>query len=147
MLLTAYEHAEFTQPGDVVVTATPSFGACVDEEGLSVVAFPARVLRVRPDAERPVRPRVLAALLRAAAAEYARVGGAVRAARRLEDFPIPDLDQEEADRYEALLAEIGRRTTLLRQQTAALDDLAALTAAGLTDGTLTLIEPPASFRS
>lgn len=147
VLLTAYEHAEFTQPGDVVVTATPSFGACVDEEGLSVVAFPARVLRVRPDADRPVRPRVLAALLRAAAAEYARVGGAVRAARRIEDLPIPDLDQEEADRYEALLAEISRRTALLRQQTAALDDLAALTAAGLTDGTLTLIEPPASFRS
>ncbi|WP_405802594.1 hypothetical protein OG291_27550 [Streptomyces halstedii] len=147
VLLTAYEHAEFTQPGDVVVTATPSFGACVDEEGLSVVGFPARVLRVRPDAERPVRPRVLAALLRAAAAENARVGGAVRAARRIEDLPIPDLDQEEADRYEALLTEINRRTALLRQQTAALDDLAALTAAGLTDGTLTLIEPPASFRS
>ncbi|WP_307827369.1 hypothetical protein [Planomonospora sp. ID82291] len=142
VFIAEYEHAGFTRPGDVVVTTSPEFGAYVDEEGLRVVAYPARVLRVRPDAERPVRPRVLAALLRAAAAEHRRVSGAVRASRRLEDLSIPDLAPEEAERYDTLLAEIDRRSALLRAQTAALDDLARLTAAGLTDGTLTLLPAP-----
>ncbi|MBC9717990.1 hypothetical protein H9Y04_36205 [Streptomyces sp. TRM66268-LWL] len=141
---TMYEHAEFTEPGDVVVTATPSFGAYVDDEGLSVVAFPARVLRVRSDAENPIRPRVLAAVLRAAAAEHERVPGAVRASRRIEELLIPDLSDSEAQRYEALLVDIARRTALLRQQAAALDDLAAMTADGLIDGTLTITDPTLS---
>ncbi|WP_055481181.1 SAM-dependent DNA methyltransferase [Sphaerimonospora mesophila] len=139
LFITEYEHANFTRPGDVIVTSSPEFGAYVDEEGLSVVTYPARILRVRPDAERPVRPMVLAALLRAAAAEYGRVSGAVRASRRLEDLLIPDLSPDEADRYDTLLAEIGRRDALLRAQTTALDELARLTAAGLADGTLTLL--------
>ncbi|WP_405991130.1 hypothetical protein [Streptomyces sp. NBC_00986] len=144
VLLNTYEHAYFTEPGDIVVTATPSFGAYVDDEGLSVVAFPARVLRVRADAEHPVRPRVLAALLRSAAAEHRRVSGAVRSARRIEDLLIPDLPGDEAERYDALLADIARRTALLRQHAAALEDLTSLTAAGLVDGTLTLAEPLSS---
>ncbi|MGW4632395.1 hypothetical protein [Nocardia sp. NPDC004415] len=143
VLLTVYQHAEFTEPGDIVVTANPSFGAHVDEEGLSVVAYPARILRARQDCDpgRPVRPRVLAALLRSAAAEHGRASGAVRAAHPIEDLLIPDLEAVEAEHYDALLAEISRRTALLRQQTAALDDLVRLTADGLTDGTLTLNAP------
>ncbi|MET7298171.1 hypothetical protein [Embleya sp. NPDC005575] len=141
VLLTVYEHAEFTEPGDVVVTANPSFGAYVDEIGLSVVTFPARVLRIRPGAERPLRPRVLAALLRTAAAQQRRTSGAVRAARRIEDILIPDLDPEEAVRYDTLLAEITQRAALLRDQATALEDLNRLTAAGLTDGTLTVLNP------
>ncbi|MEU6411302.1 hypothetical protein [Microbispora sp. NPDC046933] len=138
----AYEHANLTRPGDVIVTTSPEFGAYVDEEGLRVVAYPARILRARPEAERPVRPRVLAALLRAAAMEHGRARGAVRASRRLEDLLIPDLAADEAERYDALLAEIGRRDALLRAQIAALDDLNRLTAAGLADGTLTLLPTP-----
>ncbi|GGO19477.1 type II restriction endonuclease subunit M [Microbispora rosea subsp. aerata] len=142
VLTAAYEHANLTQPGDVIVTSTPDFGVYVDEEGLCVVAYPAHILRVRPDVERPVRPRVLAALLRAASAEHRRVNGAVRASRRLEDLLIPDLTLDEAERYDALLAEIARRDALLRAQIAALEDLNRLTAAGLVDGTLTLLPTP-----
>ncbi|MFF4128336.1 hypothetical protein ACFYYP_32840 [Microbispora rosea] len=143
LLFTAvYEHANLTRPGDVIVTTSPEFGVYLDEEGLCVVAYPARILRARPDAERPVRPRVLAALLRAAAAEHGRVRGAVRASRRLEDLLIPDLTPDEAERYDALLAEIGRRDALLRAQITALEDLNRLTAAGLADGTLTLLPTP-----
>ncbi|MBM7172234.1 hypothetical protein JQK87_28340 [Streptomyces sp. G44] len=133
-----YEHAAFTEPGDIVVTANPSFGAYVDEEGLSVVAFPARILRIRQDAERPLRPRALAALLRAAAAENRRTRGAVRAARKIEEYHIPDLAPDEAADYEATLADIARRVALLREQAAALEDLEHLTAAGIADGTLTI---------
>ncbi|THV22098.1 N-6 DNA methylase [Glycomyces paridis] len=142
ILFTAYEHAIFTEPGDIVVTANPRFGAIVDEEGLSIVAYPARVLRVRPEAPRPLRPRVLAALLQAAASEHPRTAGAVRAPRRIDDFVIPDLDPEETERYEALLARIARRTAALREQTAILEDLTRLTAAGLIDGTLAIPPDP-----
>ncbi|MGW7258694.1 hypothetical protein [Streptomyces sp. NPDC054834] len=138
VFLTGYEHAQFTEPGDIVVTTSPRFGAYVDEAGLSLVAAPARILRVHPDADPPVLPRVLAALLRAAAAEYARTSGAVRASRGVEDLLIPDLSWDEAERFDALLAELDSRATLLREQSAALDDLARTTAAGIADGTLTL---------
>ncbi|WCN07385.1 hypothetical protein [Streptomyces sp. M92] len=142
LLLTAYDHAEFTEPGDLVVTANPRFGVHLDEAGLSVVAAPARVLRVRPDADPPVFPRVLAALLRAAAAEYARTSGAVRASRGIEDLLVPDLGREEAERFDALLAEVEGRAALLREQCAALDDLASTAAAGVADGTLTFQDLP-----
>jgi len=66
----------------------------------------------------------------------------VRAPRRLEDLIIPDLPPDEADRYDALLAMIGRRSALLRAQAAVLDDLSRLVAAGIADGTLTLLPPP-----
>ncbi|MFI9615374.1 hypothetical protein ACIHCM_27475 [Streptomyces sp. NPDC052023] len=138
ILLTAYDHAQFTEPGDLVVTAHPHFGVHVDTEGVCLVAAPARILRVHPDADPPVRPRVLAALLRAAAAEHARTSGAVRASRRIEDLVIPDLSRAEADLYEAVLAEIEGRAALLREQTAALDDLTRVMAAGMADGTLTI---------
>ncbi|MFJ9802848.1 DNA methyltransferase family protein [Streptomyces wuyuanensis] len=142
LLLTAYEHAQFTEPGDVVVTASPRFGVHVDTGGLSVVAAPARILRVHPDADPPVQPRVLAALLRAAAAEYARTSGAVRASRSIEDLNIPDLGRAEAELYDAALAEIEDRAALLRQQSAALDDLVRITAAGIADGTLAIQNLP-----
>jgi hypothetical protein len=144
LLVTAYEHAQFTEPGDLVITANPRFGVYVDEEGLSIVAAPARILRVHPGANPPVRPRVLAALLRAAAFEHARTSGAVRASRRIEDLLIPDLSQEEAERFDAVLAEMESRTTLLREQSTALDDLVRLTAAGVADGTLTIQNFPST---
>ncbi|MEV4788564.1 hypothetical protein AB0K53_24470 [Streptomyces tuirus] len=144
ILLTAYEHAQFTEPGDLVVTAHPHFGVYVDVEGVSLVAAPARILRVHPDADPPVGPRVLAALLRAAAGEHARTSGAVRASRRIEDLVIPDLSSAEADLYEAVLAEVESRAALLREQTAALDDLTRVMAAGMTDGTLTIQPLPHS---
>lgn len=142
IFLTAYGHAQFTEPGDLVVTAHPHFGVYVDTEGVSLVAAPARILRVRRDADPPVRPRALAALLRAAAAEHARTSGAVRASRRIEDLVVPDLSRAEADLYEAVLAEIEGRAALLREQTAALDDLTRVMAAGMADGTLTIRHLP-----
>ncbi|MFF5390892.1 hypothetical protein ACFY5H_21495 [Streptomyces sp. NPDC013012] len=142
LVLTAYEHVQFTEPGDLVVTTSPRFGVHVDTEGLSIVVAPARILRVHPDADPPVRPRALAALLRAAAFDHGRTSGAVRASRGIEDLSVPDLGREELERYEAVLAEIERRAELLRQQSEALDDLARITAAGMADGTLTIQNLP-----
>ena len=142
VLHTVYEHAEFTEPGDVIVTAVPDFAAHIDEEGLSVVVYPAKVLRPRRDTPRPVRPHVLAALLGAAAARRPRAAGSVRAPTRIEDLSIPDLNPIDADHYETLSAWIERRRSVLREQIAVLGDLGRLTAAGFDDDTLTIAPDP-----
>ncbi|MBB2911252.1 hypothetical protein FHS43_002517 [Streptosporangium becharense] len=136
-VLAGYEYAAFTEPGDLVYTLTPRLGFTVDHEGTCVVAFPARVLRVAPASERPLTPRVLAALL-SAARNTGRSRGAVRPARRIEDFVLPDLDPADAARLDALLAEVERRRELLRAQDDALEEIRRLTVAGFADGTLTI---------
>ncbi|MER6111119.1 DNA methyltransferase family protein [Streptomyces hirsutus] len=138
LLMTAYRHVAFTEPGDLVITAQPEFGAYIDADGFSVVAYPARVLRIRSKAARPVRPRVLAAFLSMAAAEYRRTRGSVHSARTLEELEFPDVGPVVAERLDALLEEIERRSSVLRQQIGALDELGSLATAGMADGTLTL---------
>ncbi len=141
VLAAEYDRVALTEPGDVVYTLAPRLGLRVDHDGFSVVAFPARVLRTNPDAARPLTPRVLAALL-GAARGTARSPSAVRPARRIEDYQLPDLAPDEVQRFDALLAEFERRERLLHAQDDALADARRLTVAGLADGTLTLAGPP-----
>ncbi|CAL9502254.1 hypothetical protein SUDANB145_03445 [Streptomyces sp. enrichment culture] len=141
VLATEYDRVALTEPGDVVYTLTPRLALYVDHDGFSVVAFPARVLRVDPDAGRPLTPRVLAALL-GAARGTGRSPSAVRPARRIEDYQLPDLTPDEVRRFDALLAETEHRERLLRAQADALAEARSLTIAGLTDGTLTLGDLP-----
>ncbi|KOV24895.1 hypothetical protein ADK60_23220 [Streptomyces sp. XY431] len=136
VLATAYEHVALTEPGDLVYTLSPELGLLIDHDGFSVAAFPARVLRVNPDAERQLKPRVLAALL-GVARGAGRSPSAVRPAHRIEDYELPDLDRDDVDRFDALLAEIERRERMLRTQADALAEARRLTVAGLADGTLT----------
>jgi hypothetical protein len=136
VLAAGYEQVGFTEPGDVVYTLAPRLGVLLDEDGFSVVAFPARALRVNPHAARPLRPRALAALI-AEAHGTARAPGAVRAVKRIEDYIVPDLDDTDLTRFDALLAEIDHRRALLRAQDDALQDIRRLAAAGFADGTLT----------
>lgn len=140
VLATAYEHVALTEPGDIVYTTTPHLSLMVDHDGFSVVAFPARVLRVNPDADRPLTPRVLATLL-GAARNTGRSPSAVRAARRIEDFTLPDLEPPDIERLDALLADIESRRELLHSQDAALAEVRRLTVAGFADGTLTIDRP------
>jgi hypothetical protein len=44
----AYPAGRVTEPGDVVFCTSPRPAAIVDEEGTSVVVFPARILRINP---------------------------------------------------------------------------------------------------
>ncbi|WP_190017025.1 hypothetical protein [Streptomyces lucensis] len=142
VLASEYDRVALTEPGDVVYTLTPRLGLYVDHDGFSVVAFPARILRVELEAARPLTPRVLAALL-GAARGTARSPGAVRPARRIEDYQLPDLDPAEVVTFDALLAETEHRERLLRAQADALAEARSLTMAGLADGTLTLADPTA----
>lgn len=137
VLAASYEHAALTEPGDLVYTTARRLTLMIDHDGFSVAAFPARVLRVVPDAERPLTPRVLAALL-GAARNTGRSPSAVRAARRMEDVTIPDLDPADVERLDALLADIEVRQSMLRAQESALTEIRALTVAGFADGSLTI---------
>lgn len=136
-IFASYTYAAFTEPSDIVYTTAPRFGLMVDHGGFSVVAFPARILRVIPEVERPFTPRVLAALL-GAARNTGRSPGAVRPARRIEDFTVPDLDPVDVERFDAFLADIERRRELLRTQDDALAEISRLAIAGFADGTLTI---------
>lgn len=71
----------------------------------------------------------------------------MRAARRIEEYQLPDLDPDEVLRFDALLAETERRERLLRAQADALAEARHLTIAGLADGTLTLGETRTSNRT
>ncbi|MCZ4103370.1 N-6 DNA methylase [Streptomyces sp. H39-C1] len=137
VLAAKYDRVALTEPADVVYTLVPRLGLYVDYEGFSVVAFPARVLRVIRGTVRPLTPRVLAALL-GAARNTGRSPSAVRPARRIEEYQLPDLDPDDVERFDVLLAETERREALLRAQADALAEARRLTVAGLADGTLTL---------
>ncbi|MFC0003513.1 DNA-binding protein [Micromonospora siamensis] len=134
-LAAEYPHVGLTDPGDLVVTTVPQFGVLLDEDGFSVIEFPARGLRISPgDA---LTPRVLKALLDTAR-NTTRSPGAVRGAR-LGDVTIPDLGRDEAARLDDVLRRLDERERLLQQQAGLLVELRELAVAGFADGTLTTL--------
>lgn len=143
VLVSRYPRAQLTEPGDVVITLTPHLRAYHDEEGFSLVEFPARVLRILPDGRDRFTPRVLVALLRGVPVK--RPPGAVRAAARVADLQLPLLPPADVARLDAMLAAVDARRNLARRELELLDHLNGLAVSGLTDGKLTITDvlPPA----
>lgn len=140
VLAAEYPHVTLTEPGDVVYASADSeFDMLIDHEGAAVVTFPARVLRVNPRTRRALTPRVLA-LLMEGAANTPQVSGQVRAPRGVGELVLPDLAPEEVRRLDDFLGATERRQALLAEQQAELDTIRRLTAAGFSDGTLTVFE-------
>lgn len=134
-LAAEYPHVGLTEPRDLVVTTVPHFGVFLDEDGFSVIEFPARGLRVSPgDA---LTPRVLKALL-VTARNTTRSPGAVHAPR-LRDVTIPDLHPDEATRLNEVLRRLDERERLLQRQAGLLAELRELAVTGFADGTLTTL--------
>ncbi|MGH3889846.1 MAG: hypothetical protein ACRDSZ_25325 [Pseudonocardiaceae bacterium] len=131
-----YPRATLTEPGDVVVTLTPAWGVHVDEDGYSVVAFPARTLRIHADHRDGLTPRVLAALLTVASS--ARAPGAVRSPRKLDDWEIQLPDPPTVQRLDAVLADFDARRRLAEDELHLIDDLSQIAVSGLADGRLAL---------
>ncbi|HUZ26910.1 MAG TPA: hypothetical protein VMV07_24430 [Streptosporangiaceae bacterium] len=143
VVLAGLPRVRLTEPGDVVVTTTPEFGVLVDHAGLAVVEFPAKVLRI-PAAERQsFTPRTLAGLL-AGRMPSLRPAGAVRPPRRLEDHELPALSPAEVQFLDQLLAALDARQEAARQELDLVAELRDITTSGLSDGTLTLTEPPSA---
>lgn len=66
LLVTAYPRAQLTEPGDVIFLSGSRPAAWVDPVGLSVVAYPARILRIADQAAAQLVPELVAADLAAA---------------------------------------------------------------------------------
>lgn len=143
VLATAYPKAEFTEPGDVIVTLTPRLGVYLDREGFAVVEFPARVLRIPDHAAGHLRPRVLAALLARLGEVTGRADGAIRSAHRLAALPLPELPPDEVVRLDSLLAALDERRDVARRELALLDELDRIATTGLAVGRLTISTEPA----
>ncbi|ADG89213.1 N-6 DNA methylase [Thermobispora bispora DSM 43833] len=141
VLAEKYPRARLTEPGDVIVTMSPRFGVHVDHDGFSVVEFPARILRIPEQERQQLTPRVLAALL-AAGHAGTRAAGAVRPASRLDELCIPLLPPAEVRRLDELLAVADERRRLARREIDLLDEVCRITAAGLSNGTLTIASTP-----
>jgi hypothetical protein len=135
VLADRYPRAVLTEPGDVVVTDVPRFGVLVDDLGFAVVESPARIVRIPASERAGLRPKVLAALLAVNSAGV-RPEGAVRASARLTERRVTVLTPAEADRLEALLADLDERRRHAQVEIDALDELCRIAALGLMDGTL-----------
>jgi hypothetical protein len=122
-----YPSARYTEPGDVVFCTTPDAGAVVDTDGLGVVQYPARVLRV-VDAG-------------AAAGLAPLVARALRAVPRGADWRtarVPRLPEDRARTLAATLDGLAAARADLARRAAALDTLSDALARGVAYGTLTL---------
>jgi hypothetical protein len=137
VLATRYPRARLTEPGDVLVTTVPVFGALVDQDGFGVTEFPVRALRIVGAGRAVLTPRVLAAMLNSGN-QAARPGGAVRATRRMEDHQVPLLPPDEVARLDVLLAEVGARRDSAQREIDLLDEFCAIITVGLGDGTLSI---------
>lgn len=129
----AHPEAHLSSPGDVILSLAPRPAAAVDHAGLSVVEYPARVLRITERGKRNFTPRVLAALLNLAE----RADGAIRPAQRITELRLPLLPTAVLERFDRLLTEIEERHDRARRELDALHELREIAASGLADGTLT----------
>lgn len=145
VLASEYPRATLTEAGDVVVTLAPRYGVHLDRDGLAVVEFPARVLRIPSSAGVPLTPRVLAALLVSlpeTGHPTARAPSAVRGPVKLADVPLPLPPADEVAELDALLAAADARRDLARRELDTLDELCRTATTGLVHGTLTLAGAP-----
>ncbi|GAA1790118.1 hypothetical protein HC028_00135 [Planosporangium flavigriseum] len=141
VLAAKYPRVRLTEPDDLVVTLVPRLCVYRDQDGFSVVEFPARVLRIPPSERYRFTPRVLAELL-THVGQAGRAAGAVRAASRLDELQIPLLAPAEVARLDMLLAVIDARRAMARREIDLLDELGRLAVTGVTNGTLTMTETP-----
>ncbi|MCQ9367136.1 helix-turn-helix domain-containing protein [Brevibacterium sp. 91QC2O2] len=141
----AYPQAAHTEPGDVVFTCNPP-AAHVDETGGSIVMSPSRILRVHkdPPAEPEVdaagqivehRPQKRTVGPHALADQINRQTGTEHLAWQISLIPT---DQAEA--LESALRDAQAYRTELNQRLAAASSLSEHLIAGISDGTLNIVD-------
>lgn len=125
---TLYPAGRVTEPGDVIFCTAPSPAAIVDEEGTSVVLFPARILRIDRGKPNGLLSEVLAA-------DIAALPAGDRRWRRWRPRAVPDAQRSAlTDALASVRLEQERARRRLQQ----LSELADLLMAGVTAGNLTL---------
>jgi len=126
-----YPVGRYTEPGDVVFCTSPEVGAVVDVEGFSVVAAPARVLRLDRTREPGLIADVVTQDLRTASPKARWRSWAVRLA-----------PASQAAALEAALAVVGQHLAAAQARLRALSDLAETLTDGVVTGALTVTTPP-----
>ncbi|WP_336641441.1 hypothetical protein [Microbacterium sp. USHLN272] len=123
--------ASLTRPGDVIFRTSPTAAAWVDPDGSKVVAYPARVLRIRASDPGGLVPEVVATDITGAPSGP----GAWRRwmLRRVAPQAIAPL--------RAALTEIEGARSALEARAARLSDYADLLVAGATSGAIALTDP------
>lgn len=126
-----YPAARLTEPGDVVFCASPTPAARVDRQGSSVVAYPARVLRINAADPAGLLPDLLASAI-------------ARAPRHSTDWRrwrVRRVLPQQREALENALEALRRQRESLRRRLADLNELDELIADAVTAGILTLITP------
>ena len=123
-----YPAGRVTEPGDVVFCTSPRPVAIVDTEGTSVVAFPARILRISRSDSNGLLAEVLAA----------DIAALVRTHKRWQTWPFRQTNSRQRGSLASALASLRLHQEQARDRLARLDELAALLAGGVTAGALTL---------
>ncbi|TFC16548.1 hypothetical protein [Cryobacterium glucosi] len=127
LFATGYPAGRVTEPGDVIFCTAPSLAAIVDEDGTSVVLFPARILRINPGNPNGLLSAVLAA-------DIAALPAGDRRWRRWRPRQIPDAQRTA---LAGALASVRLEQQHAQRRLAQLDELTDLVMAGVTAGTLT----------
>ena len=123
-----HENARLTEPGDVVFAAGSRFRAIVDHVGSSVVAYPARILRIPDSDDAGLVPAVLCADIRSATSrEWRR--WMVRRVPPAQCRPLADT-----------MADIRSARAQLEACLALMNELEHLVSAAVSHGAVTLTE-------
>lgn len=122
----SWPRARRTEPGDVIFCVSPRPAAIVDDEGLSVVASPARVLRCAPGSG-----LVPEAVTRA-------INGLPERSPRWRAWRVPRVPVEQAEALRAALRHLAAEEGRARRRLAGLTALATELTHGVARGAMTL---------
>ena len=123
-----YPVGRVTEPGDVVFCTTPRPAAIVDTEGTSVVAYPARILRINPSDPNGLLAEVVAADVTSLTSTY----------KQWRRWILRQTEHRQRAALSDSLASIRLQEQRARARLAHLDELSSLLMTGVTAGTLML---------
>ena len=125
-----YPAGRVTEPGDVVFCTAPRPTAIVDTEGTSVVAYPARILRINPGDPNGLVSEVVASDVIALTSTH----------KQWKTWLLRQTGQRQRAALSDALTSIRIQQQRARERLAQLDELSSLLISGVTAGTLTLTQ-------
>lgn len=134
---TGYPSGRYTEPGDIIVCTSPRFAVHLDQLGTSVVAYPARVIRV-PDPHTTGLVPELIALFLAQSAPGKRPGRAIRSGMPISHWQLPVVSSDLVPEITDALRDLLARRAAAQQRINDVDELTQVLAQGLGRGNLTM---------
>jgi len=123
-----YPVGRVTEPGDVVFCTSPRPAAIVDTEGTSVVAYPARILRINRSDPNGLLAEVVAADVMSLTSTH----------KQWRRWMLRQTEHRQRAALSDALASIRLQEQRARERLAQLDELTSLLITGVTAGTVTL---------